>query len=245
MSPGELNFLTAVNRWLPDASRSMVVPMRERSWQLVGNDKVLEEMRSGRLFEPGRLGLDILRCRPAWPPVQQRVFGGGRWLVVESWSTFESLCSVATLAGFDGRIIFRAGAQVGTRVLALADAGDVPEKPVLYFGDLDAGGLRAARLAAGVAQSAGWPAVVPCRELYELTLASEHRLPQPPASAELAGWVEQWFGGHLGERARTALVSGLIVRQEAVGLEQLSGRHLLTLLNEQPRPAADTRVTAP
>jgi hypothetical protein len=57
--------------------------------------------------------------------------------------------------------------------------------------------------------------------------------------------VELWFGGHLGERARTALVSGLIVRQEAVGLEQLSGRHLLTLLNEQPRPAADTRNTAP
>lgn len=106
--------------------------------------------------------------------------------------------------------------------MALADAEVVPERPVLYFSDLDAGGLRAARLGPSVARSAGWPAVVPCRELYEVTLASEHRLTQPPASVELAGWAEQWFGGHLGERVRIALVSGLIVRQEAVGLEQLS-----------------------
>jgi len=102
LSRAELHFLTAVNSWLPQARPSIVVPMRERSWQLVGDDRALEGMRSGRLFGPGRLTLEILRCRSSWPPVHERVFGGGRWLVVENWSTFESLCAVAALADSTG-----------------------------------------------------------------------------------------------------------------------------------------------
>jgi len=125
---------------------------------------------------------------------------------------------------FDGRLIFGAGTQVGTGVRALAETDVAPAPAMLYFGDIDAGGLRAARLAASAAQAAGWPAVVPCRQRYELALSSEHRLSQPPASAELAGWAATWFGGQLGDKVRRSLARGLIVRQEAVGLEQLTGR---------------------
>jgi hypothetical protein len=171
--------------------------------------------------------------------------GGGRWLVVENWSTFESLCAVAALADFDGRIIFGAGTQVGTGVRALAAAAAAPAQAVLYFGDIDAGGFRAARLAASAAQAAGWPAVVPCRQLYELALSSEHRLSQPPASAELAGWAGTWFGGQLGDKVRRSLARGLIVRQEAVGLEQLTGRSFPALIDDQSESVGDARGAGP
>jgi hypothetical protein len=159
----------------------------------------VERLRPGRLFAPDRLTLELLRCRPAWPPVQQQIFGSGTWLVVENWSTYDSLCTVAAGAAFPGRIIFGSGNQVGTRVAALADAGEAPRGPIAYFGDLDAGGIRAARLAATSARELGWPPAEPCRPLYALALSSPHRLVEPPASVESVGWTRAWFGGEPGD----------------------------------------------
>ncbi|MCK9926690.1 DUF2220 domain-containing protein [Frankia sp. Mgl5] len=221
LSSAERGLLDAVNRWLPAADQAPVVPMRERSWGLLGDDKALEKLRSGRLFVPGRLTLELLRCRSTWPPVQQRVLGAGTWLIVENWSTFESLCTVAEADGFDGRIIFGSGNQVGTRLAALADKGDTPASPVLYFGDIDVGGIRAARLAVTTAQGAGWPAIRPCRPLYELALASPHRLRVQPASADTVSWTTAWIAGELGQQVAMCLTRGEAVRQEAVGLEIL------------------------
>jgi hypothetical protein len=87
--------------------------------------------------------------------------------------------------------------------------------------------------------------VVPCRQLYELALSSEHRLSQPPASAELAGWAGTWFGGQLGDKVRRSLARGLIVRQEAVGLEQLTGRSFPALIDDQSESVGDARGAGP
>lgn len=221
LSPAEFKLLDAVDRWLPQAEKALVVPLRERSWQLLGDDKALEALRPGRLFGPGRLTLDLLRCRVTWPPVQELRLGAGRWLIVENWSTYESLCAVARETGFDGRIIFGSGNQVGTRIAALAETAEAPSAPVAYFGDIDAGGIRAARLAVTTAANVGWPAVRPARQLYELALASPQRLTEKPASAEAVAWARSWFGDELGQRIGQCLESGSTIRQEAVGLELL------------------------
>src|SRR5262249_53367220 len=157
LSQAERDLLEAVDRWLPHAEQARTVPLRERSWQLLGDDKALERLRSGRLFGPDRLTLDLLRCRATWPPVQQEILGDGTWLIVENWSTFESLCAVARTVQSNARIIFGSGNQVGTRIAALVEGGETPAGPVLYFGDVDPGGIRAARLAVAAAADAGWP----------------------------------------------------------------------------------------
>jgi hypothetical protein len=198
-----------------------VVPMRERSWQLLGDDKALERLRPGRLFGAGRLSLELLRCRATWPPVQRRLLGPGPWLVVENWSTYESLGIAAAGDTGGGRIIFGSGNQAGTRLMALADAGERPAQPVLYFGDVDAGGIRAARLAVTTARQLDWPPVEPCRPLYALALDSPHRLADAPAGSASVNWARRWIGGGLGDEIAGCLAAGRTVRQEAVGLEIL------------------------
>jgi hypothetical protein len=222
LSTAERSFLMAVNNWLPDAVHALIVPLRERSWQLVGDDRALEGLRRSRLFVPGRLSLELLRCRVTWPPVQQTIHGDGRWLIVENWSTFDSLSVMAQKGGFNGRVIFGAGNQVGTRIAALTESGESPEHPVLYFGDIDAGGLQASRLAVRAAHEAGWPVVLPAATLYELALATPHRLSVPPGTASMVAWATNWMGGRLGPKVGDCLLSGRGVRQEAVGLETLS-----------------------
>lgn len=233
LSTAEQRLLDAVDQWLPEAGQARIVPLRERSWQLLGDDKALEQLRLGRLFGPDRLTLDLLRCRPTWPPVHQRHFGAGSaaWLIVENWSTFESLCTAAS-AGFDGRIIFGAGNQVGTRIAALAEEGDAPAATALYFGDVDPGGIRAARLAVTAARLAGWPDLRPSPRLYELALDSRHRLSGPVASADAIDWARLWFPPGLGGRIAHLLARGDVVRQEAVGLELLESVPFDALLDD-------------
>lgn len=222
LTRNERDLVAAVNRWLPSAETARIVPLRERSWQLTGDDRALERHRRGRLFAPDKLTLALLRCRVTWPPVQQRVHGPGRWLIVENWSTFESLSIAGDQAGFDGRLIFGAGNQVGTRIAALDDTGERPDVPLLYFGDLDAGGVKAAQLACTVAREVGWPEVHPCRPLYALAMRSPHRLRIAPVAAATVGWARDWIGGTLGEQIAHCLARGAAVRQEAVGLEVLA-----------------------
>lgn len=230
LTVSEERLLMAVNRWLPGAEDALVVPMRERSWHLVGDDKALERLRFGRLFGPGRLSMELLCCRATGPPVHQLVLGPGPWLVVENWSTFESLGSTAARCGFSGRVIFGSGNQVATRLAALADANERPARPVLYFGDIDGGGVRAARLAATVARQLDWPPVEPCRPLYALALESPHRLADTPAAGHSVDWARTWIGGTLGDQVADCLASGRAVRQEGVGLEALRGRDVRSLL---------------
>jgi hypothetical protein len=110
---------------------------------------------------------------------------------------------------------------VGTRLAALADAGESPGRPVAYFGDIDAGGMRAARLAVASARDLGWPPVEPCRPLYALALESPHRLADTPASTDSVAWTRGWLGGDLGDAIAASLAAGQAIRQEAVGLEAL------------------------
>lgn len=115
----------------------------------------------------------------------------------------ESRLAAQLDAGVRGRIIFGSGNRVGTRISALAEQGVAPPRPVLDFGDVDPGGIRAAQLAVSTASALDWPAVRPSRRLYELALASPHawpdhqhpptRWPGPPAGLA-ATWAHRFAG---------------------------------------------------
>lgn len=102
----------------------------------------------------------------------------------------------------------------------------MPTEPIAYFGDIDPGGIRAARLAVDAGDRLGWPAIRPAEGLYRLALTSPHRVRCDPLPPRMERWVEDWFGGALADEVVGELRAGRAVRQEAVGLEILSEHRL-------------------
>ncbi|MGK4593725.1 Wadjet anti-phage system protein JetD domain-containing protein [Amycolatopsis sp. w19] len=222
-SASERAFLALVNAWLP-LRRRMIVPLRERSLDITGDDKELESRLFGPLFSPGRLTLDLLRCEPCWPPVERRVFGEGPCLVIENYTTYVSLARRAERLGFTGQIVWGGGNQVRTRLRALAAGG---ERPVAcwYFGDIDAGGFRVARSAWECAAELGFEDLRPARGLYRLALGQgeRRRTRTPPRMSETTvEWVRSWLGAELGASCLIIARSGKRVVQENVGAELLA-----------------------
>lgn len=231
LSAAERRFLAQVNQWLP-TRRGMVVPLRERSLEILGDEKALERRMVGPLFAPRRLSFELLECEPCWPPVHQQVFGPGGWLVVENYTTYVSLSRCAAASGFNGRVVWSSGTQVGTRLAELAVTED-PPSALWYFGDVDAGGFRVARSASRRVAELHFPSLEPARALY--TLAVEHGRPRPdpdsPGAADVADWAARWIGGPTGDSVAALVRAGRRVVQETVGSELLAGRDLAPLLD--------------
>lgn len=203
-------------------ARSPIVPTKERSWQIFGDEKRLDELQSGQLFDNGRLTLDLLRCRNvtqilafsrAPVPVRTPV------LIVENECTFHSFCrlnhQIAAYAGIvfgDGNTVLKAGEFLRD----LAQALDI--SAFSYFGDLDPRGLRIPfGLSSQIAK-------------FSLTLSLEEALysellrvplpavghPQPPEEEVIA-----WIPRDLQDQVRRRLANAGRIAQEALGWERL------------------------
>ncbi|WP_166462637.1 Wadjet anti-phage system protein JetD domain-containing protein [Amycolatopsis acidicola] len=219
----ERTCLELVNAWLP-RRRGVVVPIRERSLDITGDDKQLESWLFGTLFRPGRLTLELLECEPCWPPVERRIFGDGPWLVVENYTTYVSLGRRASELSFGGQLIWGAGNQVGTRLRTLAANGERPLR-CWYFGDVDAGGFRIARSAWQCVAELASVDLRPAAGLYRLALEhGKRRLVRraPRMSADTAAWAGAWLGQRLGESCLDVVRSGGRIVQENVGTEVLA-----------------------
>lgn len=216
-----------MNQWLHHSRGHLVVPSRERSLEVFGREKALDRLAGTALFGPGRLSLELLRCRRVVPRLHCESAGDGdRLLVVENSDTFDSLLTVLRdrsdhrvgLVGWGGGTGFEAS------VLSIARI-DVQIAEILYFGDLDEKGLRVPANAAGLAASTGLLLVHPATGLYEAML--RHGSPQPgqrkissEAAADLASWLDQ---DHRAQAVRLP-TRGERLAQEAIGLSYLS-RH--------------------
>jgi hypothetical protein len=226
LGSADRRLLAAVNAWLA-RRREREVPLRERSLDVFGDEKLLERSLASPIFAPDRLTLEQLRTRHCWPPVEQVDLGRDAWLIVENYTTFRSLTDRARELGFRGRIVWGSGTQVGTRLAALADTAPVPSR-CWYFGDVDAGGMRSARLAVERAVELGLPALRPATGLYRMLL--EHSPIRPrrsrPAPA-LAAWATQWLGDELAPDAAAVLTDGTRIVQEHIGLERLATTRLV------------------
>lgn len=223
LAPAEQHFVVAVNAWL-SKRRGIAVPLRERSLEIFGDEKLLERRVTSPLFAPGRLSLEMLETFLCWPPVEQSGTGPGNWLIVENYTTYHSLAARAREAGFDGRIIWGSGNGVGTRLAALAINPPYPVR-LYYFGDIDAGGFRIARSAVARAAEHGLPAVHAAGGLYRLLM--EHGMARDDTKARtpdplLQEWTAEWLGEPAGSAAAAVLGRKQRIVQEAVGSELLS-----------------------
>jgi hypothetical protein len=221
LSHPERRFLVHVSTWLQRRGNT-VVPQRERSLDICGDEKALDAWVFTPLFAPGRLTYEMLRCEPCWPPVHQEILGPGPWLIVENWTPYRTLTNAARRCRWDGRLIWGAGNQVGTRLTTLAATEGAPSK-LWYFGDVDTAGFRMARMAAGRAETLRFGELQAARELYQV--CCDNGAARPTANRaldDLRGWTESWLGGTLGQEVGEIVAGGGRIVQETVGAELLN-----------------------
>jgi hypothetical protein len=225
LSAGQLEALRRINAWLRDTQPSAEVPLRERSYEIFGDEKQLDRLLGTSLFGPDRLSLGLLRARRTRPPLPARRLGSGPLLlVVENSDTFDTLARLlADQPGRVGWVAWGAGQAFEASVLSIAELPQATE--IHYYGDLDATGLRIPAAASQLASSEGLPEVRPADELYRILLArgspqrtgAEGRLYQ-----DRAGGLASWLPPELRSEVAALLAAGYRIPQEAVGFELLA-----------------------
>ena len=224
--------LQAINAFLLSIRGRAPVPAptRERSLQIFGDEKRLDDLRKGgqSLFE-GRVPLADLHCYPVAPPLPHETppmqVPGQPILVLENFHSYDSFCRWNREAGlyaaiaYGGGNAFRQGAGNLDDLIAGTQADGT-----LYIGDLDPAGIR---ILIGVnrrRRSEGRNSLRPHRGLYRWLLANGRRC---PLESRLENPEIDGLGDELPADLSSALtelwLTGHRIPQESFGIEQLSG----------------------
>jgi hypothetical protein len=212
--------LEKINRWLFTSRGDLVIPQRERSLEILGDEKALDRLQTTGLFGPGRLTLDLLRARRVTPPLHTVHTGAGpALLVVENSDTFDSLHRVlATRTTRVGLVAWGAGGAFEASVLSISTLSHSISE-ISYFGDLDAKGIQIPANADRLSAAYGQPPVRPAAGLYSaLQRVGTPQAGQPRLSAATATQLSSWLEPQHREWAVARLVGGTRIAQEAVGL---------------------------
>lgn len=222
LSGSQLEVLNTINRWLRDTDgdhdRRSIVPMRERSLEIFGDEKRLDSLTATTLFAPGRLALTTLCAERIPPPLACEHLGdGGTILVVENSDTFETTRKLlAEDPGHVGYVAFGGGHAFEASVAHIARLDGLND--IAYYGDLDNDGLTIPQRANVSAAVSGLPPVRPARGLYRLLLQRDARgrAPKPitPLEAELRA---SWLPADLRVSASDLMAAGSRLAQEATG----------------------------
>jgi hypothetical protein len=199
LGPTQRQFVERVNQFLADAGdHRPVIPLRERSLELCGDEKRLERLLDTALFAPGRLTLELLRAEQVFEPfAMRRINRRPLLLAVENATTYRTLSAYLPPDGAVGLVGFGRGWQFVTSIGSVLDIRP-PVSEIRYFGDLDVNGLSIPVKATAVAQSIALPVVQPAAGLYRLLL--HHGTPSKgsrdathaatrAAASELACWL--------------------------------------------------------
>jgi hypothetical protein len=207
-----------------------IVPVKERSYEIFGDEKRLDSLLNSQLFAEGRLTLEMLRCRqvPAsLPCVPAARDAKEPWLILENESTFHSFCRLNRLVNQHSGIVLGSGLAVlrATEFLAglLQPTSDEDVKQFLYFGDLDRDGIqipfqlnRRLRDQFGIQVRPG--------EQYYQWLLEARGIESPASVTERHSAAVTWFPSSMRERIRMALRQTRPVVQEAISWEFLSAK---------------------
>lgn len=215
------------------AASTPYVPVKERSLELFGDEKRLDSILATSLFRDGRLTLDHLRCFAVPEPLgwQRGRRLDGPVIVLENLSTWHTYVEWDKARPKFSAVIYGGGNRfidsVGFLGRIFEELGGM--RRVLYFGDIDAAGLRIPRRAALRAVSEGLPAIEPHLESYRWLLDSADDGSADDAPDEATGLREDcaWLGG-LSATAWNLVAGGKRLAQERIGWEFLV-RHGMSL----------------
>ncbi len=206
------------------------MPTRERSIQIFGDEKRLDEIRKGEptLFD-GRISLDDLHCYPVAPPLPfetpEKPPGGRPILVLENYHSYDSFrrwnreAALYAAVAYGGGNAFRQGAGNLDELIARTAADGA-----LYVGDLDPSGVYIL-LGVNERRRADRRALVqPHCGLYRWLLAHGCRRPLDKAPRDgSTGRLGEVFPAGIAGALGELWAAGLRIPQESFGLEQLSG----------------------
>jgi len=236
--------LLAIQRFLASGGRSRPrVPMRERSVQLLGDEKGLDRLVRTPLFGEGRLTLEVLRCFSMAPPLaleQGPAGSAGRpVLVVENHHTWWSFCRWNAHEGEYAAVAYGAGGAFGRQAVEfLAERCREWGAPyVLYFGDLDREGLEIPLRAEQFAERHGLR-ILPDRRWYSRLLERADTAALPVGSPMAVEDVLEWLPGDLRPAVRQRLEEGIRVPQELVGTEVLAAEQASHVRGGRPGPGS-------
>ena len=204
-----------------------LVPIKERSLQIFGDEKRLDLLLGSALFREGRLDVKRdLRCEVIGVPLAWKrgpaVAEHQPLIVIENAATWHSYCRWNLDRGLFSAVVYGDGNRFADGIRYLPDifAELRGQQRVLYFGDLDPQGLVIPQEASARARAAGLPKIEPHLWSYRALLdLGEDRVQAwegETPSATLCDWLEE-----CGEPARRLFAKGRRLAQEHVGWEFL------------------------
>ena len=211
-------------------SERALVPIKERSLQLFGDEKRLDALLASALFREGRLDeRRDLRCEVVGVPLAWKrgpVDAAAQpILVIENAATWHSYGRWNAQRNLFSAVVYGDGNRFTEGIRYLADIFDELGGPrrVLYFGDLDRRGLEIPQLASASAHRLSWPAVEPHLWSYRQLIAVGAERGQAwegePPSSTLCDWL-----GDCAEPVRHIFAAGQRLAQEHIGWEFLRER---------------------
>ena len=224
-----------INEWLKsDPDLTLIVPIKERSLEIFGDEKRLDQLRGGTTVVFGRLSLAALGCRvcPIPLPFEPGPEGtrGRPILIIENndtWASFSvwnrscaRYSAVAYAGGGHGKNL----AYDETFIDELV--GRFQANALFYFGDLDPAGLRIANRAAERRSSRGAIPLQPAANLYAWLLDHGTRTTLRASERALERDLA-WLPDYFRSRIESLFAAKQRIPQEALGLRVLTARGAL------------------
>lgn len=215
----------ALNRFLVEGGRGReVVPLKERSLEIFGDEKRFDALLATAPFREGRVRASLWRCAVVAEPLGWRrgPHANGPVLVIENASTWDSFARWNAVVGRWSAVVYGKGLVFADAVERMAEIFTElgGPRPVEYFGDLDPPGVEIPWRASRKAVAAGLPAVTPSgwcyRRLLEAGKDREGTWEGEPVRGEALGWL-----GDLAEPARVLFERHARLAQEHVGWDVL------------------------
>lgn len=174
LSLSQIEFLRRVHTGLVNRSFCEQAPLKYRSLQLTGDEKMLASLMTTSLFGPSRLTLEILGCLPDAVPLAWEVLGdGGRIVIFENAGPFAVARRVlGELSSPPYDLIAYGGGRNVVAGLGHLLTIDRHIESMHYVGDIDDVGLDIAWNARACAARLGLPALQPATELHRQMLAA-------------------------------------------------------------------------
>ena len=214
-----------------------IIPIKERSLQIFGDEKRLDMLLSSSLFRPDRLdfkkhlGCEMIGVPLAWKRGPAKA-AGQPVIIIENAATWHSYCRWNAERAFFSAVVYGDGNRVVDGVRYLADLFDELHGPrrIFYFGDLDPQGVLIPQKASRRGQAMGLPVFEPHDWSYGELLRLGAERGQPHDCEPSPSTLCDWLGGNAAP-TRLLFAAGQRLAQEYVGWDFLRNAHLLPTIS--------------
>ncbi|MGI4794579.1 MAG: Wadjet anti-phage system protein JetD domain-containing protein [Janthinobacterium lividum] len=224
LRPSQLSALQSINNFLLRRRGSISpVPIKERSLEIFGDEKRLDNMCIGDALFAGRLPLSVIGCfRVPQPLPYRKVDAPGKpILVVENHNTYWSLAEWNEDTLRYTAVIYGGGENFRLTGRALQQTmQETGASSAEYFGDLDPKGL-SIPVDFNRCVEPGYPTVSAALPLYRWLLANGVQREKPGCAAYAAGLAAAWLDAELAAELEAVWSMDMWLPQEALGTEQL------------------------